>query len=141
MIRAVQLVGDLFCSKYELYVWMFLLRGDEFKTRIKAVQYSIMVNTSSNEALRLAYEQTGRVFEVHAHGLELVTIMNCAQLYRADDRFKTDWKNVGLLSAELMQEWCEVVQYITLNLRFVCRIDCCSGRMQANVLIQRAKRI
>ena len=102
---------------------MFLLRGDEFKACMGAVQSSTCATSSSAKAHPSIYERTGQILEVHAYGLELVTIMNRAKLYWGGDRFRIDWENVDLLSEEHVKEWGSIVRHIMSSLRFVPSLE------------------
>ena len=120
---AIHQIGDLFSSEPDIYLWMFLLRGDKFKARMRTVQSSTCVTSSSAKAHPSIYERTGQVLEVHAYGLELVTVLNRAKLYWGGDRFRIDWENVDLLSEEHVKEWGSIVRHITSNLRFVSSLE------------------
>ena len=102
---------------------MFLLRGDEFKACMGAVQSSTCASSPA-KAHPSIYERTGQILEVHAYGLELVTIMNRAKLYWGGDRFRIDWENVDLLSEEHVKEWGSIMRHIMSNLRFVSSLEC-----------------
>ena len=95
---AVQRIGDLFGSIYELFLRVFLLHREEFNSRIVAVLYSLLAIPLPNKVLRSTYERARQILEAHVYGQELLTIMDCARVYQDGDRFKIDWESVGLLS-------------------------------------------
>ena len=103
---------------------MFLLRGDKFKARMRTVQSSTCVTSSSAKAHPSIYKWTGQILETHAYGLELVTIMNRARLYWDGGHFRIDWENVDLLSEEYVKEWGSIMRHIMSNLRFVSSLEC-----------------
>ena len=102
---------------------MFLLRGDEFKACMGAIQSSTCATSASAKAHPSIYKWTGLILETHAYGLELVTIMNRARLYWDGGHFGIDWENVDLLSEEHVKEWGSIVRHITSNLRFVSNLE------------------
>ena len=98
---------------------MAYLRGDEFKTRLAAVLFSVLATPSSTVGLRKTYEQTRRILEVHAHGLVMLSAMGRAKLRRDGNHFTTDWEGVDLLPEEQLKEWSSAVSFIVTELRFV----------------------
>ena len=119
MTAAVQRIGDLFGSRYELFLRVSLLLGDKFNCRIKDVLCSLLATPFPPKALRSTYERARQILEAHVYGQELLTIMDCARVYQDGDRFKIDWESVGLLSEVHMKDWSKVVRYVTSNIRFV----------------------
>ena len=121
---AIHRIGDLFSSEFDIYLWLFLLRGDKFKACMRGVQSSICATSSSAKAHPSTYKRTGQILEVHAYGLELVTAKNRAKLYWDGDHFRIDWENVDLLSEEYVKEWGSIMRHMMSNLRFVSSLEC-----------------
>ena len=105
MVKAVDRIGDLFGSRFELYLWLVMLHGDKFKDRMRAIQSSILVPPSQLD--RTVYGRTWDILVIHSCGLDLVSAMGRAALNWDQDRdgFKTDWESSDPLSAQEMEEW------------------------------------
>ena len=87
--EALQCIGELFNSSYDFYLWMVLLRGDEFKNRITALQRDVLTDPLSSDWT--IYERTKQVLQVHDSGLIFLTI-NRAQLRQNGDTLAIDWE-------------------------------------------------
>ena len=53
---AIQRIGDLFATTLDFYFWMILFCGDEFKSQLAAVQFSILATPSAAVELRRSYD-------------------------------------------------------------------------------------
>ena len=95
---------------------MAYLRGDEFKSRLAAVLFSVLATPSSTVGLRKTYEQTRRIIEVH---LVMLSAVGCAKLRWDGNNFTTDWEGVDSLPEEQLKEWSSAVSFIATELRFV----------------------
>ena len=96
---------------------MAYLRGDEFKTRLAAVLFSVLATPSSTVGLRKTYEQTRRIIEVHAYGLVMLSAVGCAKLRWEGNNFTTDWEGINSLPEEQIKEWGSTVSFIVSELR------------------------
>ena len=117
MTAAIQRIRDLLSSEYDICLWMAYLRGDEFKSRLAAVLFSVLATPSSTVGLRETYEQTRRILQVHAYGLVMLSAVGCAKLRWEGNNFTTDWEGINSLPEEQIKEWGSTVSFIVSELR------------------------
>ena len=98
---------------------MVHLHGDEFKTRIGAVQFSILATPSNDTDFPTLFERTSQILEVHAYGQRLVSFNNKNRLYWDGTYFDIDRENIHTLSDEEIKEWGKIVNWIASTLRSV----------------------
>ena len=101
---------------------MVLLRGDEFKNRITALQRDVLTDPLSGDWT--IYERTKQVLQVHDSGLIFLTI-NRAQLRQNGDTLAIDWESIRLssLSGDDLKEWTDAVRHIATTIRFANSLE------------------
>ena len=99
-----------------------MLRGDEFKNRITALQRDVLTDPLSGDWT--IYERTKQVLQVHDSGLIFLTI-NRAQLRQNGDTLAIDWESIRLssLSGDDLKEWTDAVRHIATSIRFVNSLE------------------
>ena len=92
---------------------MYYLRGDEFKSRLTAVLFSILATPLSAIELR----ETRQILQAHVYGLDILSAVGRAKLHRNGDIFITDWRDVDPFSEGHMREWSTAMTFIASDLR------------------------
>ena len=115
-MTAIQRLGETFRSYHDLYIWMVLIGGEEFKIRVKTLQAILQTLHSSDKSKLRAYDVTGRIFELHARGLSLVMVKH-ARLHVDGASIKVNWSCVGELSEDYEEEWAESLDFIVSGIR------------------------
>ena len=115
-MTAIQRLGETFRSYHDLYIWMILIGGDEFKSRVKKLQAILQTLPSSEKSKLRAYDVTSGIFELHARGLSLVMV-EYARLHVDGATVKVNWSCVGELSEDYEEEWAESLDFIVSGIR------------------------
>ena len=117
MTVAVQRIGSFFNSENDICLSMYYLRGDEFKSRLTAVLFSILATPLSAIEVRESYKQTRQILQAHVYGLDMLSAVGRAKLHRNGDIFITDWRDVDPFSEGHMREWSTAMIFIASDLR------------------------
>ena len=115
-MTALKLIGDLFHSYHDLFLWLIVLGGDKFKKRVKKVYFLIEAMPSSMKNHLGDHDVTRQILELHGFGLSLLMI-DCVKIPSELGNLRVDWINDAHLSETCIREWEESLRYIVLGIK------------------------
>ena len=115
-MTALQLIGDLFRSRHDLFIRLAVLCGDKFKNRVKKVYLMIEAMPSSMKNRLGDHDVTRQILELHGFGLSLLTI-DCVKIPSELGKLRVDWNNDAHLSETYVREWEESLRCIVLGIK------------------------
>ena len=116
-MTALKLIGDLFHSYHDLFLWLIVLGGDKFKKRVKKVYFLIEAMPSSMRDRLGDHEVTKQILELHGFGQSLVTI-DCAKIVPDVSNLHVDWDNTVQLPETRLREWEDSLRCVMAGLRY-----------------------
>ena len=115
---AIYRLEECFLYFRDLFAWMILLGGDEFKECMKSTQFTLTAMPSSSTQYRLGnYGSTSQIIEFHFVGRSLLMV-DLHEVSTDNSDLRVHWEDIGLLSRDRVEAWEDSLHELILGFRY-----------------------